>query len=38
MYILNEVSDPYPDWKLESLANGKKISAVQFPTEKVDYL
>ena len=26
------------DWKLESLANGKEISAVPFRTEKEEYL
>ena len=26
------------DWKLESLANGKEISAIPFQTEKEDYL
>ena len=26
------------DWKLESLANGKEISAVPFRTEKDEYL
>ena len=26
------------DWKLESLANGKEISAVLFRTEKEEYL
>ena len=26
------------DWKLESLANGKEISAVPFRTENEDYL
>jgi len=26
------------DWKLESLANGKEISAVLFRMEKEDYL
>ena len=26
------------DWKLESLANGKEISAIPFRTEKEEYL
>ena len=26
------------DWKLESFANGKEISAVPFPTDKEEYL
>ena len=26
------------DWKLDSLANGKEISAVPFQTEKEEYL
>ena len=26
------------DWKLESFANGKEISAVSFRTEKEEYL
>ena len=40
--ICNSISRNYfrlmRDWKLESLANGKKISAVPLRTEKNDYL
>ena len=34
----NEMALTMTDWKLESLENGKKISAVPFRTEKEEYL